>query len=456
MSDIIHFSKKFELKQGSLVNHLGPFRFSGAGAWPRCFYTLSRLVAPKLIAILVLSTIGTRVGAADTPPCTPTLDLGSAIRTTTVEMHEAWRIESDDERILLGMVTDGFLAADGSIILLDSQLQQVIRISPSGEEITTLCRAGEGPGELSNVYDIEPLPNGALGLISVVPPSIAVVGADGVPAQTIRFALAPNTEGEAQYFSILRCRPYGEGFIGVGEQTLMTGSTLVKRRFLAGFDGHGREATLFDECDRTLGTTDEFRLSERDLSFPPGDAWDVDRTGRVFSAIDRDRYAIQIRNAGGSPIAVLERPFERHERSNAEREEAKANFAVTSTAGRPQVKIEVDAYAPVILNLRWVGDRLWVINSDWKSGIAHGGTSCFDVVDPDAGTWEVRCLSMPLDPRADMLIPLDARHMLRVRNLMGAFASTTSGAEVVVGEGTARPHDEGEEGLAVILYEAVE
>lgn len=404
------------------------------------------------IASVVLSVFGAGVGAAGAPA----LDLGSPTRTQTVEMRETWRIDADDERILLGMVTDGFLAAGGNIYLLDSQLQQVFRVSPSGEEIDVLCRSGEGPGELSNVYDIEPLADGGIGLLSVFPPSISVVDKDGIPAQTIRFTLSPTAKGTAQHFAILRCRPRGEGFVGVGEQTLVIGSTLVKRRFLAGFDSNGRETTRFDECDRPIETAGEYHLSERDLAFPPGDAWDVDGKYRIFSAIDRDRYAIQVRDAGGFPIALFERNFQRRKRSNVEREEAKANFVVSSTSSRPQVKIEVDDYAPVILELRWVENRLWVTNSDWKSGIAHDGTICFDVIDPDTGTWEVRCLSIPIDPRADILIPLDERRVLRVQNLVGSFMSMTAGAEVVVGEGTARPYDEGEEGMAIILYEAAD
>jgi len=409
-----------------------------------------------VLTVFVLPLASVSPGGAGASQLVPTLDLGAATRTTIVEMREVWRIDADDERVLLGMVTDGFLTPDGSIYLLDSQLQRVIRVSPSGEDVVILCRAGEGPGELSNVYDIEPLGEGALGLISVVPPSIAVVDAVGVLTQTIRFELAPAKNGVGQYFSVVKCRPCGDGFIGVGEQTLVIGSSLVRRRFLAGFDGQGRESTRFDEHDRPVETSDIIHLSEWAMSFPPGDAWDVDVRHRVFSAIDRDRYAIQIRNSDGTPVAFLERPFDRHERTEAEREEAKSNFSVSSTGGRPQVKIEVDDFDPVILGLRCIENRLWVINSDWMSGIADHGASCFDVIDPDTGTWEVRCLSMPIDPRADMLIPLDSRRALRIRNLLGAFEGSTAGSGTVIGEGSSRIPGESEEGFAVILYEAVD
>jgi hypothetical protein len=383
--------------------------------------------------------------------------LGAPSRIENVKMTESWRIDVDDKRILLGMVTDAFLGIDGSVYLLDSQLQQVVRVSADGKIIDVVCRSGEGPGELSNVFDIERLSADTLGLLSVVPPAMTVVDVGGIYRRTIKFSLLQQQMEGSQYFTLLKCRVAGDGFVGVGEQTLMSGGALQKRRFLAYFDSNGHERTVFDQHDRVSNFSEDIRISERGASFPVGDAWAVDTRGRTYTSTNRDRYAIQVLNSNGDILSVIERNFPPHHRSAKEKEEAKQNFAVASTGNRPNVSIEVDAYDPVILDMLWLDNCLWVMNCDWKRHLTDSATARFDVIDPDTGVWIERLLQIPLNTKVDMLIPLNGQRMLRVVNLMGAFDSVATSTGSVVGEDIVDLHDKGgEEDLAIIMYEAVD
>ncbi len=71
-----------------------------------------------------------------------------------IEMEEVWRIgDNEGEEFIFGVISKVFYDSQGNLLMLDTQQKELLKFSESGEYLQTLCRQGEGPGELSSCYD---------------------------------------------------------------------------------------------------------------------------------------------------------------------------------------------------------------------------------------------------------------------------------------------------------------
>ena len=99
---------------------------------------------PLLTMVLFLCSAFGLADAADVPRTID--DDGPAQGVQRLTFRELWRVGGDDEDVIFGRITDLKMHADGSVYVLDNQLCHVVVISPDGEHLRNISRAGDGPG----------------------------------------------------------------------------------------------------------------------------------------------------------------------------------------------------------------------------------------------------------------------------------------------------------------------
>ena len=72
----------------------------------------------------------------------------------TVEYQEVWRTDAYSDEYLMGNIRDVVVDTEGDFYFLDSQLQEVFKFDAAGLYVDTVAHQGEGPGELSQVWQM--------------------------------------------------------------------------------------------------------------------------------------------------------------------------------------------------------------------------------------------------------------------------------------------------------------
>jgi len=106
-----------------------------------------------------------------------------------IRPQEMWRFGGDDEEdILFGLIEDAVVDEEGNAYLLDTVLSTILVVDEQGEVLRTVSGEGDGPGEFRFARELVFLPDGALGIMEMMPGKIVSVTRDGTPRPS--FALA--------------------------------------------------------------------------------------------------------------------------------------------------------------------------------------------------------------------------------------------------------------------------
>ncbi|MCK4304261.1 MAG: hypothetical protein KAY24_08470, partial [Candidatus Eisenbacteria sp.] len=107
------------------------------------------------------------------------------------ELRELWRLESETEdgELVFGMLRDVKVDKDGNVYILDTHLRTVHVISPTGEYLRSIGRAGEGPGELDHPVRLSFLDDGTLCIADANRGKLVLLTKDGRPAGEWRVKL---------------------------------------------------------------------------------------------------------------------------------------------------------------------------------------------------------------------------------------------------------------------------
>jgi hypothetical protein len=139
-----------------------------------------RLPQLVLLALLLSASL-----AAATPP--RIASTAPEHQPATVDLEPLWtRGGEDDEEVLFGHPRDVVADAEGRVMVLDSQLCQIVVFSPDGELIGILGREGEGPGEFRRPAGLITLSDGSVAAGSTFGARFELLGLDGVPRGTLR------------------------------------------------------------------------------------------------------------------------------------------------------------------------------------------------------------------------------------------------------------------------------
>ena len=209
--------------------------------------------------------------------------------TRTIELEPLWTIGGTEDDVLLGTIERVLVLDDGRILLLDSQLSQVLECSPDGKVIRVIGHAGEGPGELTNPRDLVSFSDGTLGLVKTFPGQLVMLTPDGDPAGVVKM----ETDDAPGGFATLHRSLQAGGTLLLGGSIMTMNPDLpVQTRsfFLARFDRKGNKLTEYARTDATFNMR-EARLHESWQEF----VWsrmDVAADGTVVVCIPRDELEI--------------------------------------------------------------------------------------------------------------------------------------------------------------------
>jgi hypothetical protein len=283
---------------------------------PRVSDIRARLGAP-LFAILLAATLPAAmpagaVRAADAPrienPATP------AGGVTTLRLEELWCAGGDDdEDLMFGLITRVRTDEEGNLYVMDAQLQQVHVLSPDGRLLRTLCREGDGPGEVRMGTDMAFLPDGSIGVARRYPGAIVRLDRQGHPA-------GPAIGGRTAELGFASLEVGGgnlvAGAVGrVAGEREMTNTTTF---FLGSFDLEGTEKARYLASEWFVDYQNDFVFDEARAIADFAYSFAVDREGRVYAAADRDRYAISVFAPDGRLERVIEREFTPRRRTATE------------------------------------------------------------------------------------------------------------------------------------------
>lgn len=363
-----------------------------------------------------------------------------------LHLKEVWRAGgADDEEVIFGVVTQLETDDDGNVYLLDTQLSQVMVFDRDGNLTGTLSREGDGPGEVRMPADMCFLQDGSLGIMQSFPGKVTKVTLDDQPAGTI----TPGADAEAGGFLLMRdINAAGEWLVGCGEkiQPFADQSGQTRIAFLSAFNPDGTKAHDYLVKTRDWKWTDMV-WDETEEYFVHYRKWDAGPDGRVYAAAERDAYRISVWEADGTPVHVIERPYEHLERDDAALARVEQGMEnLKRQFGPIQVETRTRENEQDIISLFVNPDgELWVLPSRGVADQPEGVLSTYDVFSP-AGEFlrQVR-VHAPGDGQEDALMFARDGRILVVKGFTGAVTALQGGG----GDAESEP-----EPMEVICYEA--
>ncbi len=377
---------------------------------------LKRILAGLAVAILLSATaavLPVLAGEVELPADPPA--------RRTVSPVEKWRIGGeDDEDILLGLVTAALVGPDGNTYLLDTQLSQILVISPEGELITTLGREGDGPGELRRPHGLLLWDDHTLGVIQGFPGRITLLELDGTPAGTVTVG----GEAEEGGFNFLNKAMLAADKIvaqkGRGSFDQKT-SKSVSISTLSVLDRKGDE--LAQICTNKRETDFRHRVFDEARNFSEMNQWTLAPGGVIYTAPERDAYAVNAYDLDGKLQHTLRRPYTPRKRNDKDKKEITEGIAIIMNGRRLEVETRVLDTDPAIRGLHAAADdRLFITGShDRPEDLPEGIGSRYEVISPTGEFLEELSLRIPgFDPEADRVMFLDGRSFLHMRNIKSA------------------------------------
>ncbi len=364
-------------------------------------------------------------------------------KPSTIVLEEQWRLGTEDDDEIFGVITDVISDDDGNLYMLDSQLNEVKVYDADGEYLRTIGREGEGPGEFRNAFNLFRIPGGNIGILQVAPGKIINLTPDGEPAGEYPIPEPKADEGFRTLFSAAYA---GDNLammyaLNSGDQTGFT-----QKSVLSLIDGKGGEKRLHDQASRMEAANALISEKEWD-SFR--NRWTAAKDGRTFACVDFGQYRINVWGPDGSLERVITREYPDHVRD----EEEKARLldiykGFTRRIPVPNIKYEIEDNFNQIQGIFARDDgSLWVRSSRGANGLGKGVFAIFDVFDKEGRFVRQVTLKGNDDPLNDGFFIVGER-MYVVTDFLGAMMALQGGG----GSGDEEADDEVEP-MQVIAYD---
>ncbi|MBP2681191.1 MAG: hypothetical protein H6Q78_1054 [Candidatus Krumholzibacteriota bacterium] len=358
------------------------------------------------------------------------------------EAKELWRAggEGDDE-VLFGVISQITTDSRGNVYILDSQLNQVMILSPNGEQIRAIGREGEGPGEFQRPSDLFLTADGNVAVLQRMPGRIVLLTPEGEPLGNMR--IPETAEGGMQMFSNGRL---------AGENVVLNVSRFARRD-----DGFDTINSLFS-VDREGNLVSTFFAKKDEGNFanmvfdekkmgPGALVWSAGLDGRVYTSDSFDGYRYQVWSPAGKLERVVEKEYTPRKRSSEEmkRYAPVVRIQQGDRAQSPEVKAsETDRDIQQIFP-RGNGE-VWVLSSMGAFGPPPGAIASFDVFD-GTGKFTGRTAFNGTGSYAEDGLYLVGDRLYVVTGLRSARRAMFGASEGAAGEG------EDTEQMEVICYE---
>lgn len=362
-----------------------------------------------------------------------------------LNLKELWRAGGpDDEETIFGIVNQAAQDKEKNIYLLDTQLSQVHIFSPDGEQITSLSREGDGPGEVRFPVDMTFMPDGTLGILQPFPGKVTKISLAGDPMGTVTVG----DPADGGFVMLIDAQSRAGHLLMGGTNISISAAAQSITNFLASFDPEGKELVRFAESTYHLNLA-ALHMVEKDQYFPHQRHWAIGPDNRIFVANYRDEYKIDVYNIDGSLDRVISRDYTSPKRTPQERRRMES-FIEAQAANSPiEIKMDFADTEPAITTL-FVDDNgnLWVASGISGRDQADGIMRTYDQFDSEGHF--IRQIAVPCegDGTKDGLIFAGADRVLLITGYVDALQGTLRGA------GVAMPtsEDGDEDPMMVVCY----
>ena len=375
--------------------------------------TKRRIFRTLLVAKIVIISAVTMAWADGT---TPIIDNDNPLHgATTIKLEELWRVGNNGD-VFFGIPVRALSDDSGRVYVADQQLCQVFVFDSMGQQLPSLSRNGEGPGEVSSLVDMIMTPDGNLGLAELFPGQIVKVTPDNLPAGKMPVGSGNPEQGG---FTLLTSVGAGGGQMIAGGFCTTSGENESKRTyFVVDLDENGHEIRRLAE-DQVSIPVRQSVVHETDYLPVFSLVNTVGPNGDVYLPTGRDEYTISVFDKDGKPTKIIRRVFEPRLRDDDDRARVLALFQAWSAHQETKQKYDLEKYEQTIAALHVDSrERLWVRHSRSGHNLKDGQFLTLDVFDKD-GLWlQEVTLECPGDPVLDGLTFIGDDRVLVISNFV--------------------------------------
>ncbi|MBT3317368.1 hypothetical protein HN388_05235 [bacterium] len=299
------------------------------------------------------------------------------VETLTPEL--LWRIDCAAQvDPLIGRLTAAAPGLNGNVLLVDRQMSQVLVVNSDGVIERVVGQKGEGPGEISGAYRALQLADGRIGIVNGIAAPYTMFGARGdivfldKQSDPAGVLFAGGDPGSMPICSVRDMRFIEGKILSITTRSLVSPPTITLLLEMSLLDTSSderkviaRNVKLMDINDYTPRESDAFELFS-------GGRSDIDKSGRIAWAVERDNWAVAVREIDGTGF-ILQREW-----SPVERTEEMKDKAFEPLGGRRK-DAQLFDYEPAIKRIRWqAGGKLWI--EHYGAELIPGSVACFDEV----------------------------------------------------------------------------
>jgi len=350
--------------------------------------------------------------------------------TETLAPRLVWRLDcADPDLPLIGRISAAAPAGGGRVLLVDRQLAHVLVVSPDGRIERVLGERGEGPGEVRGIHRAVALADGRIGMVGGTEAPTFMLGGRGElvfldpagdPAGVWRVA---GESGHAPLCTVRELRAAPPHLLVASIRTLVSPerglTNLAELALVSAADG-AREVIARHVW--THAFTREPVAEELAFEAFADGRCDVDASGRIAFAPERDRWLVCIREDDGGGRRLV-RPWEQARRTEAQYAAAERRHGIPRDL--------VLDHEPAAGRVRWRPDgHLWVEPGGWTP--AGEAVACFDELTPGGELVRRVRITLPDHHRDDRLLLLENGRLVVLRGFGRVDAGGAGAADGAV------------------------
>ena len=314
-----------------------------------------------------------------------------------IRPQEIWRFGDDEEDLLFGLIEDAVVDEEGNAYLLDTVLSSVLVVDEHGEVLRTVSGEGDGPGEFRFARELVFLPDGALGIMEMMPGKIVSVTRDGTPRSS--FALT-DTDGGGMMNHLQHLAVDGD-IVVIGRVSTNFGegqATIHRLLTVHGPDGVQQAVVREHKETQSGGSIDLGGGGEDEFT----ENFTLGSGGRIVLYPNPREYELRIHGTDGAQQQIIRRQYTSIRRPDAELEAARKQAERMSEQFGGDVEIEVEEMADDISGVIARPDgELWVANSQGSRDSSEQTIGWFDVYDTEGRYVRRLCIEADYDPARD-------------------------------------------------------
>ncbi len=327
--------------------------------------------------------------------------------TVEYELRELWRLESEraDGTVVFGVVEDVAEDTEGNVLVLDSQLCRVHRVSASGAYLGSIGREGDGPGEFRHPSSVFVTNNGRIGVIDSQVASVVFLDSAGEPQG--KWTLNIEETSQDGLISIL---PLRNGYVAHVVSRNFTREQMETAFAAHLFSLEGRQERQIVSRTHVLDRSRMYDYIEEEEDA----LWiqDASMSGRILISLSFRDYRLHVYDDAGELQMVVEMDYESLGRT-ADEIAAERSYREGSLRDYPTAEVHVSPFHRTVASakLQDNGDIHVTSSRGWKE-VREGVVEKVDVFNSDGVLVRRIVVLGRVLPENDIVLPLGNRRII--------------------------------------------